>query len=70
MALLIKRSSESLYTAEATPPHSREAWKTPCPLELRKLIEALEQLGCHQRDIGDFLYEADPDWVTKLDHPN
>ena len=28
---------------------------------------ALERRGCHQQDIGDLLYEIDPDWLTRLD---
>jgi hypothetical protein len=27
------------------------------------LVSALEALGCHQTDIGDAMYQADPDWL-------
>jgi len=36
-------------------------------MRVSALIGALEQLGCHQTDIGDALYEADPFWLNKLD---
>lgn len=66
MALKIKMNN-GYYEAEVTPPHSTEAWKTLTPLRLRELIEELERRGCHQRDIGDALYEIDPDWLSHLD---
>ena len=31
------------------------------------LIEALRKLGCHQTDIGDAFYDADPNWLVGLD---
>jgi hypothetical protein len=67
MALTIIRASERTYLAEVTPPHSGTTWKTPAPMGLRQLIAELEQRGCHQQDIGDLLYEIDPDWLTRLD---
>jgi hypothetical protein len=27
-----------------------------------ELIDALLERGCHQRDIGDAFFEADPEW--------
>jgi hypothetical protein len=27
----------------------------------------LREHGCHQTDIGDAFYEADPDWLDHLD---
>ncbi len=55
------------YTARVTPPHG--AWETPGPMGLRELIDALQDQGCHQQDIGDALYDADPDWVSHLGPP-
>jgi len=66
MTLSIKKLGDK-YEAEATPPHSRKPWRLSAPLPLRQLIDQLEAQGCHQRDIGDALYEIDPDWESKLD---
>jgi hypothetical protein len=66
MSLIIKRGLDDLYEAEATPPHVKIGWLTAKPIPLRRLIEELESLGCHQQDIGDALYEQDPDWLAKL----
>jgi hypothetical protein len=30
-----------------------------------ELVEALLGLGCHQSDIGDAFYEADPEWQLR-----
>jgi hypothetical protein len=29
------------------------------------LVDALRGIGCHQTDIGDAFYEADPDWLDR-----
>jgi len=63
---MIKKSN-GFYEAEVTPPHSTPAWKTSKPLRLREMIDELERRGCHQSDIGDALYEIDPDWLAHLD---
>lgn len=67
MALTVARAGKSTYIAEVTPPHSSKAWKSPRPMELRGLIAELERVGCHQQDIGDALYEIDPEWMAHLD---
>lgn len=57
-----------LYEAEVTPPHGRgRAWHSPGPQTLVALIASLEDLGCHETDIGDALYLADPDWLSQAD---
>lgn len=66
MALKILKVASDYYEAEVTPPHSTKPWKTSTPLRLRELIDELEQKGCHQTDIGDVLYETDPDWLSHL----
>jgi hypothetical protein len=66
MSLVLEKISDDRYTAQATPPHVRAAWSTTDPLPVRRLIEELRQRGAHQRDIGDALYEQDPNWVEKL----
>jgi hypothetical protein len=66
MAILIKRV-ESGYVATVTPPHvAGGIWKTTEPMPARALTAELRRRGCHQQDIGDALYEADPDWVSRL----
>lgn len=58
----------SLYAAELMPPHGGGIrWVTPVPLDRAALIDALRSRGCHQTDIGDAFYEADPDWLTEAD---
>jgi hypothetical protein len=66
MSLQVKKTAEGLYEACATPPHVKTAWSTAAPVPTRQLIEELKSRGCHQQDIGDALYEQDPDWVEKL----
>jgi hypothetical protein len=36
-------------------------------MTVNALVAALFELGCHQHDIGDAFYQADPDWVEKAD---
>lgn len=67
MAIKIERSS-GRYSAVVTPPHGGGIpWATTEPLALEPLITALAQRGCHQTDIGDALYEADPEWLLRLE---
>lgn len=69
MALKVWKAQAG-YEAEVTPPHGGgRYWKTSRTLTLAELIEALKKQGCHQQDIGDALYEADPDWLSKRDRP-
>jgi hypothetical protein len=66
---LIRKEGE-LYTAMVTPPEGRGIpWSSPTPMTADELIDALLERGCHQTDIGDAFYEADPDWVERPD-PN
>lgn len=57
------------YLARVTPPHG-EAWSTTEPLGANELIQQLRSLGCHQTDIGDAFYEADEDWLLRLEGDN
>jgi hypothetical protein len=53
------------YLAEITPPHGRGVpWRLDEPRSKDKLIKILKARGCHQTDIGDAFYEADPDWLA------
>jgi hypothetical protein len=57
-----------LWEAEVTPPHGRgQTWRSSHPQTLNALMASLEGLGCHQTDIRDSLYLADPDWLSRLD---
>jgi hypothetical protein len=53
------------YVARVTPPHgSGTPWETVRPLPRDELIAALREQGCHQTDIGDAFYAADPEWLS------
>ena len=66
MTIVVRKTPEG-YLAQVTPPHGGPSdWSSAEPMGLADLIDQLRALGCHQTDIGDALYEADPDWVSKL----
>ena len=66
MAIVVTKTADG-YVARVTSPHGGGTnWSTIEPMELAELIKNLRALGCHQTDIGDALYQADPDWVSKL----
>jgi hypothetical protein len=68
MAIQITKSERG-YEAVVTPPHGGgRPWATTEPLSLDDVIAALRERGCHQRDIGDALYEADPTWDQEPEH--
>lgn len=56
------------YVATVTPnPHGGTApWESGAPMSGRSLAELLVKLGCHQTDVGDAFYEADPNWLSHL----
>lgn len=67
MAIKIAKIVDSLYRAEVT---LRGAAATKIfigPVNIRELIDELESMGCHQTDIGDALYDCDPNWLDRLD---
>jgi len=66
MSLTIKKLSNGLYKASASSPHLKISWATLQPIQARALIKELQERGCHQQDIGDAMYEQDPEWVEKL----
>ena len=39
------------------------------PLTAQEVVDRLEEQGCHSRDIDDALFEADPMWLNRLEHP-
>jgi hypothetical protein len=65
MGIRIRRVGD-LYEAEVTPPHGRGMpWNSEVPVPLDELIKQLRDRGCHQTDIGDAFYEADPEWLLR-----
>jgi hypothetical protein len=49
------------YVAKVTPPHGgNNSWEVTEPQEVDTLVQKLLDIGCHQTDIGDALYEIDP----------
>jgi hypothetical protein len=65
MAITITRVGD-LYEARITPPHGGGIpWGTPQPMPMDSVIAALRDRGCHQTDIGDAFYEADPEWLER-----
>ena len=55
------------YNAKVSPPHggSRSS-SMPDPVAADELIDRLRQLGCHQTDIGDAFYAANPKWLEDV----
>jgi len=67
MAIVIKKKGE-LYLAEASSViFEGRDWKTKEPMGVDSIIEKLLSLGYHQSDIGDALYNVDPDLVGGVD---
>jgi hypothetical protein len=55
-----------LYQADTTPPHGGNTpWSSPEPMSRESLVQLLLSSGCHQTDIGDAFYEADPEWLLR-----
>ena len=66
MAIVIKQSGSG-YEAVASPPHTTgPAWHSSQPMSARELIAALLERGCHQTDVGDALFAANPDWLAEM----
>jgi len=66
MAIIIRKVGD-LFEAEVTPPHGKgNHWQTAKPISAKKLVSELLEQGCHQTDIGDAFYSADPDWLANL----
>lgn len=66
MPVKIIRVGQS-YRAEVTPPHGGgDLWSSPA-LSADELIKELLARGCHETDIGDAFYEADPGWLERVE---
>jgi hypothetical protein len=60
--ITIRRVGE-LYAAEVTPPHADgKPWSSPRPMSRDELVAELRSIGCHETDIGDAFFDADPGW--------
>ena len=65
MAIVIQKL-DGFYGADLTPPHgSGEVWSTSRPMSRDELIAELRGQGCHETDIGDAFYQADPEWLLR-----
>ena len=65
MPIEIEKVAGGKYTARVTPPHGRNSSVEIGPLLADDLIRELQVLGCHQTDIGDAFYDADPLWAER-----
>jgi hypothetical protein len=55
------------YMVTVSPPHGGgRLWCSPEPLTADEVVERLQDWGCHQTDIGDAMFEADPLWLNRL----
>jgi hypothetical protein len=64
MSISVRRVRDG-YEAQLSPPHGKEPWTTEGPITKKQLIAKLGELGCHQTDIGDAFYSADPLWLAR-----
>jgi len=66
MAINITWSKKG-YEATVSPPHCTEHhWQSSKPIDAARLIAQLIKLGCHQTDIGDAMYVANPKWLRDI----
>jgi hypothetical protein len=70
MAIKIERVDDDLYCVSASPPEASEIWSPPERMTGREATKGLIAKGCHQQDVGDAMYAADPNWVEKLRGPD
>jgi hypothetical protein len=66
MAINVRREGD-FYRVTVTPPHGGgRYWSSRKALTADDVVNKLRKLGCHQTDIGDAMFEADPDWLSRL----
>jgi hypothetical protein len=64
MVPIVIERVEGGYIARLTPPHGKgQPWASEHPLSAHALVSELLSRGCHQTDIGDAFYAADPNWL-------
>jgi hypothetical protein len=64
MPIEITHHADGRYSATVSPPHGgARPWETPSPIAADELIDRLREQGCHQTDIGDAFYAANPNWL-------
>ena len=67
MSIRVERQGRR-YVAIVTPPHGLVPnWRAGDPKSARELCAELQKAGCHQMDIADAFYEANPLWLDELD---
>ena len=67
MAIEIIYHPNGRYSATVSPPHSGLRPSSILhPVAAAELIDRLQQLGCHQTDIGDAFYAANPKWLDDV----
>ncbi len=60
------RQADEMYEADVSPPHAEGIpWSSPHPMSRDDLVAELRRIGCHQTDIGDAFFEADPGWLAR-----
>ena len=64
MSISIQRVRDG-YEAQVLPQHGTVPWATEQPMTRLQLIAKLRELDCHETDIGDAFYEADPGWLLR-----
>jgi hypothetical protein len=65
MAIEIEKV-EGGWIARVSPPHGEgRKWASDVPRPADLLIAELQAQGCHQTDIGDAFYAADPNWLNE-----
>jgi len=72
MTITVKKVADDLYMASLTlpdVPNVKAEWTTTMPLTARNLVRELLARGCHSTDIGDAMYEQDPEWIEKSRDP-
>ncbi len=66
MAIKIRHEDGRCHVT-VTPPHGGgRHWSSAELLTADEVVERLVKLGCHETDIGDAMFEADPLWLNRL----
>jgi hypothetical protein len=63
VAISIYRA-DNKYVVSVSPPDG-SPWRSNQPMTVDEIVNKLLSLGCHQTDIGDAFYAADPFWTER-----